>query len=158
MKYFTKELVSDYGQDISKRWEENSKKYFEYLSQIKDRLPVELSSLIPDTYFHDGELAIEIKDNYRGFQPFGCVELKVKHAHTGILYHLIYDKIRKFSYDFPTDEPLDDSDEDFYFGEWLYDEIELLDGNWVKHEILLSSGAQICIEFRKFSSSKEKGF
>lgn len=63
-------------------------------------------------------------------------------------YLLRYENVRKIEFNYPSQAPL------FYnpgwdIGDWGYDEVTAADKNFLRHDILFSSGATILLEFEK---------
>lgn len=131
-------------------------KYCAYISVILHLLPKRLAHLVSNISFHDGDFSIEIGDHHSKSAMVNRVTINTYYYKTSHNYRLQYSNIRKFAFNFPTEQPLDSLAYGFAFGYWLYDEIELLDDKWVRHEIMLDSGAQVLIEFKNFTYTKQK--
>jgi hypothetical protein len=67
---------------------------------------------------------------------------------------LKYGSVRKVVFDYPTDVPLFHH-EGGHIGDWGYDEVTAADENYLRHEVLFSSGTTILIEFTQFSFERQ---
>jgi len=72
-------------------------------------------------------------------------------------YHLRYSSVRRVCFDFPSDRPLFHS-EAGGLDDWGYDEITAADRQFLRHEVIFSSGAELLIEFTKLSCRNVKSF
>jgi hypothetical protein len=172
MKYFTKDLWLGWNGrgplDHTKAYElgnEAFTKYRDELTQLEPRLGPAAYEFFTTESLHDGRvLSFVVGDGIDhkvgGATPFDinarqtAVRIEMFGAHIDVHYTLRYEGIRRVVFDFPSDEPL------FHFeggnlGDWGYDEISAPDAEYLRHEVLFSSGTSIIIEFQKFSYSKE---
>jgi len=172
MKYFTKNLWrAGNGQgpiDHKRAIEIGNEAFNNYrrdLEQLRPRLDPQTYEFFTTESLHDGRvLSFIVGDGIDhkvdGVKPFDinaretAARIQVFGSDLDILYTLNYESVRKVVFDFPSDEPL------FYqeggsIGDWGYDEISAPDANYLRHEVLFSSGSSIVIEFKHFSYSKK---
>ena len=165
MKYFTRELwLEAQGQ---KKTEENKKAWdkawIDYrieLERIKPRLSKEQFLFFAEADLHDGELLyLNIVDGSRpaplseASRPWNSpinfpvrVELAVLDADEKYIWTINYSNIKRVFVDFPSSEPLFFSDGGG-FGDWGYHEITEAASDFLRHEVLFSSGAAFFVEF-----------
>ena len=82
------------------------------------------------------------------------VEIKLLGAQLDVLYTLNYKGVKRVIFDYPTDAPLFYREGD-HIGDWGYDEVTAVDENYLRHEVLFSTGTTILIEFKRFSYERE---
>jgi hypothetical protein len=172
MKYFTKDLWLAWNHqgplDPNKAIDIGNTAFSEYRQEI-EALKAKLGSRIYDFFLneslHDGRvLSFTVGDGIdhevNGPRAFDIndsktrVTMRVLGANLDVLYTLRYEGLRRVVFDFPSDQPL------FYnqgdnIGDWGYDEFSVPDGEYIKHEVLFSSGTSIALEFKEFSYEKE---
>jgi hypothetical protein len=166
MRFFTRELwegFQDGGtyEASSQMWEINLKNYYQQLESLKDRLGERLYRFLTTTSLHDGNLLslrmIDERNRYylehkkvKAIIDPVSIELEVSDLDGAKIYRLNYTRVNKVKFDFATDNPL------FFttgagLGDWGYDEITKVDDNYLRHEIIFSSGTVLLIEFKKLS-------
>jgi hypothetical protein len=138
-----------------KKLQRHNEQYKKYIKDILPKLPKKAKSLFKQWgIFHDGALLFFSCGDIKWRQNF--VEIKVERPSNGTkysgIYILKYKDIRRCIFDFPSNKPM--ISEENSFGTWHCDELTLLKDQWMRHEILLISGATILIEFKRFSYSK----
>ena len=152
----------------SKKWEKNFVAYYEQLEQIRPRLSVEAYEFfakITNPRLHgDTLLSFSVGDGINISPPDlftfekhhreTSVTMRVLCHHEDEIYILNYKQIGRTVFDFPTTEPLFHADE-YPIADWGYDELTVVDDEYLRHEILFSSGAIIAIDFKEFSYSTE---
>lgn len=164
MKYFTKQLWANLNlgdresaKKASKQWERNMKAYWDHVERVLTKLSMTTQRFIKNVHLHDGSLAsFEIHEPVKstGKKQSNFIEIGVWHPEKDYLYVLRYSHVRKCEVDYPSDTPLF-SYEGCTFGEWGYDEFSLGKANFIRHEILFSSGATILIECRSFTYKRK---
>jgi hypothetical protein len=172
MKYFTKDLWlawNNQGPIDPKKaigiGNEAFDNYRHELEMLRTRLGTKTYEFFSTESLHDGRvLSFIVGDGINhqvgGVKPFDinarqtAVRIQVFGSEMDVLYTLSYEGVRRVVFDFPSDEPL------FYhegdnIGDWGYDEVSAPDANYLRHEVLFSSGTSVIVEFKKFSYSKE---
>ena len=139
--------------------------YLNDLKQLKPRLGSDAYEFFSSESLHDGRvLSFVVGDgiNHKvgGAKPFDinvrqtAVRIQMFGPNIDVLYTLSYEGIRKVVFDFPSDDPLF-YDEGGNIGDCGYDEISAPNAEYLRHEVLFSSGTSVIIEFKKFSYLKE---
>jgi len=173
VKYFTKELWlswnTEHDEESAKRNNERSRKIFaDYEEQLKAVLPRigdEYRTFYLDESLHDGRLlsfttgdAIDFDlrstTEYDINATNSSVRIRVLHHSLNQVFILNYSSIRRVVFDYPSDAPLFHFAEGWHIGDWGYDELTIADENYLRHEVLFSSGTSIVIEFKDFSFEK----
>ena len=165
MKYFTPQLLSDSNSDdisLSRKaemqWNRNMKAYWKYVARILPKLPSQARRFFGKTSLHDATIElISLGDLGRFSKPrtsssTSFVEIKVTHPESGDLYTLRYSCLRDVKIEYHSDR----RHRYYFFEDWLYDEVLLTRDKWMRHEIMLSSGTIILLEFRRFSYKVER--
>jgi hypothetical protein len=171
MKYFKKELWLAFNsggdwENANDEWMENLREYTKQLRSLEDKLSKRNFTFFTKESLHDGKIIlINIKDtiaetikerkSYRNIYNPLSIEIQVINYCEDKVYFLNYSSIRKLRLDFPSESPL------FWtvgsgLEDWGYDELTMPDEEYFRHEILLSSGSELLIEFKKFSYRVEK--
>jgi hypothetical protein len=172
MKYKTRELwvrINSHSnteyRGASDQWDKNIQDYWMQLEQLKPRLNDQANGFFTTEDLHDGRLlAFTVGDdidfantNAKKFSINDhntAVRLTVLGENLDVLFTLHYSKVKRVVFDYPTDDPLF-HDEGNHIGDWGYDELTAAGGDYLRHEILFSSGTTIIIEFEQFSYEKE---
>ena len=168
MKYFTRELWAGFNTEdddefrrTNEAWGRNLAAYSRQLEELKPRLSKLTYRFFTSESLHDGRLlSFDISDNPgfdvdagkrldRNSRRTG-VSMKVLNYEQDVLFTLRYTKIRRALFDYPTAEPLFELEKDL-IGDWGYHELTAADDEYLKHEVLFSSGTMILIEFKHFS-------
>lgn len=171
MQYFKKELWLAFNSDKDDQnehdeWIKNIKEYKVQLENLEDRLSKRNFSFFTKESLHDGNIvAINIKDAIAErakqkkpwkniFNPV-TIEIQVINYEEDKLYFLKYNSVKKIKLDFPSENPL------FWsvgsgLEDWGYDELTMVDEEYLAHRILLSSGSEILLEFKRFTYKVEK--
>lgn len=168
MKYFTKELWAGFNTEddaefrrTDELWKRNHADYSWQLEELKPRLSKQTYRFFTTESLHDGRLlSFNVSDNLdfnidegkwfdRNSRKTG-VSMQVLNFEQDILFLLRYTKVRRVLFDYPTDDPLFEIEKDF-IGDWGYHELTAADENFLRHEVLFSSGTTILIEFKHFS-------
>ena len=139
--------------------------YRQEVERLRPKLGSRIYEFFATESLHDGRvLSFTVGDGIdhkvNGLHPFdinarkSSVRIQVLGANMNLHYTLNYEGIRRVVFDFPSDEPL------FYheggnIGDWGYDEFSMPDAEYIRHEVLFSSGTSIVLEFKKFSYLKE---
>jgi hypothetical protein len=166
MKYFKKELWAGVNNEATYKksyaqWERNLKKYVEQLEKLKSRLSKNASRFFAEESLHDATLIGFTVGDRVGRYPKDYSSFIKNRLRTTVLiealtysqdkiYTLKYTGIRKVSFDFPSSSPLF-HDRGGPIDDWGYDELTAAGKEYLRHEILFSSGATILIEFKHFS-------
>jgi hypothetical protein len=156
MKYYKKELLRRFNVELSpnernalnNKWKLNLDKYSKCLKKLKNVLSKNNYLFFEKVSLHDSNVDL-IK------LTTDTVVIELRNIDCDYKYTLKYSKIKSVKYDFPTEQPL------FWkigdgIGDWGYDEIELLDEDFLCHRILLQSGAILEISFKLFGYKKTK--
>jgi hypothetical protein len=172
MKYFTKEIwagINGRGeltrQQAFELSERNADEYIQQLEQLKGRLSEDTYYFFRRDSLHDGRLlSFSCGDGVDHIinesNPFDinskntAVQMRVIGAELNSLYTLKYGQIKRALFDYPSDSPLFYG-EGWQIGDWGYDELTAVNDQYLRHEILFSSGTIILIEFKMFSYVKE---
>ena len=173
MKYFTKQLWAagnnrrndEEHRRAYEQSEQNRRDYIRQLEQLRPRLSNEVYQFFTVESLHDGRLLCftagdSIGHDIRGPEKFDInahepsVEMKVLGSNLDEQYTLRYQKVRRVSFDYPSDEPLFHH-EGGHIGDWGYDELTACDDDYLRHEVLFASGTTILIEFKDFSYERE---
>jgi hypothetical protein len=171
LQYFKKELWLAFNSDKDDQnehdeWIRNIKEYKVQLENLENRLSKRNFNFFTKESLHDGNIvAINIKDAIAErakqkkpwkniFNPV-TIEIQVINYEEDKLYFLKYNSVRKIKLDFPSESPL------FWsvgsgLEDWGYDELTMVNEEYLAHRILLSSGSEILIEFKKFTYKVEK--
>ena len=160
MKFFTKELWGNISDDsVYKKWQDNIVAYGNYIDTIKPYLSKKAVSFFTKVSLHDSILlSFSAGDSLSKFMNVttNFIEIRARKYETGYDYKLRYTKVSKCSFDFPSDKPMNYWPDIFSFGEWMYDELSMIRNDFFRHKILLSTGAELSIEFRHFTYSRHK--
>jgi hypothetical protein len=160
MKYFTKQLWGNCRESAIKQWYTNLRTYLKYIDRVSTQLGPTIYHFINKVPLHDGHIdsfsciAKIVERKNGGYNRYKYVEICVIHPFKPYIYVLKYSKVRICVFDFPSRTPM--SSPDAHFGSWGYDEFTLLSNGWIRHEILLDSGATILIECKRFSYTRKK--
>lgn len=172
MKYFTKEIwegLNGRGELTAQQAYElsisNAEEYVRQLEQLQDRLGEDHYRFFKEESLHDGRLvsfscgdgvgqSIVEPSSFDINAMNTAVRMKVIGPELNCFHILKYSQLIRVFFDYPTSSPL------FYgeggpIGDWGYDELTAVNDNYLRHEILFSSGAIILIEFKTFSYVKE---
>jgi hypothetical protein len=171
MRYFKKELWAGINNEstykkASAHWDRNLKRYVEQLEKLKPRLSKNALRFFTKESIHDATLiAFTVGDRIDGYpknydsyikkQLRTSVRIETLSYDQDYVYTLRYTGIRKVVFDFPSSSPL------FYgmrdaIDDWGYDELTSGGKDYLRHEVLFSSGATILIEFKYFSYKRMK--
>lgn len=171
MKYFKKELWLAFNSDgdyqnAHEEWMKNLNEYAKQLESLENKLSKKNFNFFTNESLHDGKiisiniidaLAERIKQRkpYKNIHNPLTIEIQVINYEENKVYFLKYASIRKMKFDFPSESPL------FWnvgsgLEDWGYDELTMIDEEYFKHEILLSSGSGMLIEFKKFTYKVKK--
>lgn len=173
MKYFTKELWLGYNsrndaerQRAFVKGEDNAQEYKRQLEDLRPRLTREAYDFFTTESLHDGRLLAFTAGDAIDYGIQGhadrfdinihnpAVEIELLGANLDVQYTLKYGSVRKVVFDHPTDVPLFHH-EGGHIGDWGYDEVTAADENYLRHEVLFSSGTTILIEFTQFSFERQ---
>jgi hypothetical protein len=160
MKYFTKKLWGNWRESAIKQWRTNLRIYLKYIDRMSPQLGHLICHFIHKIPLHDGHIdsfsciAKIVERKNGGYNRYKYVEIRVIHPFKSYIYVLKYSKVRTCVFDFPSKTPM--SLPETNYGSWGYDEFTLLSDHWIRHEILLDSGATILIEFKRFSYKRQK--
>jgi hypothetical protein len=168
MKFFTRELWAGFNteDDAAFRrndasWNRNLAAYRRHLEKLKPRLSKQIYRFVTKESLHDGRLiSFNVSDNLdfdideekrfdRNSRKTG-VSMKVLNYEQDALFLMRYTKVKRVLFDYPTDNPLFEQEKDF-IGDWGYDEFSEVDGDYLRHEVLFSSGTTILIKFKHFT-------
>jgi len=171
MKYFKRELWAGVNnratsKKASAQWDRNLKRYVEQLETLTLRLSKNAARFFTKESLHDATLISFAVGDHVGCYPKDYNSFIKNKLRTSVriealgysqdkIYILRYTGIRKVLFDFPSSGPL------FYeqgapIDDWGYDELTAAGKDFLRHEILFSSGATILIEFKHFSYRREK--
>jgi hypothetical protein len=143
MKYF----VSDDHWDINGYWEQ--------LKTLETRMSKRSFKFFSKHSFHDAKVEsfsiINTRDNRTTKYPTRIEAILCEG--NGITYKVIWDKVISFQFKFQAEESIN------WIGldDWIYDEITSFNNESLNHEILLSSGAIIIINFRRIDYQRIQG-
>jgi hypothetical protein len=172
MKYFTKEMWLGWNSSDDEEWqradEQNKRNWLEYQQQfekLQSRLGPEAYHFFKNEERHDGRLIAftvgdAINHDVHGALKFDInkhdttVEIKLIGPELDVLYTLHYKGVKRVIFDYPTDTPLFYEEGD-HISDWGYDEVTAVDENYLRHEVLFSTGTTILIEFKHFSYERE---
>jgi hypothetical protein len=170
MKYFPPKLWLDFNSRTEKAryaadrtWKRNFRKYKKSLKGVLPGLNPKAKRFFQDALLlHDGTLnRMEVGDQIESVvaprqrndwdRRNTRVRLFVLPRTGDFVYELEYKLVSNVQLNFPGKISLFPAGMYPNFGDWGYDELSLVSKGVFRHEILFSSGASICIEFRKFS-------
>jgi len=171
MKYFKKELWLGFNsagayQNVDDEWMKNLNEYTIQLKNLENKLSKRNFNFFTKESLHDGQIiSINIKDimaerikqrkpHKNIYNPL-TIEIEVINYEEDKIYFLKYASIRKMKIDSPSETPLFWRDGSG-LEDWGYDELTMPDEEYFRHEILLSSGSELLIEFKRFSYKVEK--
>ena len=159
MRYFKQELwlganAPAKARASQDRWMLNLESYRVQLKALQPRLTPGIYRFFTQTSLHDGRLvSLSVGDqvhgrsgNSRWSEPFAVID--AVDAYQKRHHILNYRGIRRLAFDYPSNEPL------FHMtcgpiGDWGYDELTAAEDNFLRHEILFSSGTTLLIEFQE---------
>ena len=128
--------------------------------KIKPQLSKKAQQFFTKVSLHDGTLIsfsvgdVLNKRSHLRYPKNNFAEIKVLKFDGKHVYILRYSKIRACKMDYPGDPVLFLND-NLTFNDWGYDELCLLEDQWLRHDILFASGATISIEFMHFNYSRD---
>ena len=172
MRYFTKQLWIDAqrpGKDTDEQWTKAFKSYQAQLKKLRGRVDADAFEFFTSANVHDGELMwFHVVDGSRP-APLGrasrrwrssdahpiSVEVAVLDAPDTTVWTLKYQGVRRILLDFPSEEPLFHF-EGRGFSDWGYHELTSAGKEFLRHEVLFSSGASILIEFKQATVKARK--
>jgi len=165
MQYFTKELwLEAQNPDLrdanGKAWAAAAESYSKQLESLRDRVDQAAFSFFQEADIHDGHLvSIQIFDGKQvtwnnelpsfNFNPVS-VTLIIQNHHRTLQWSLRYTGVRRTLVDFPSGQPTFYSEGEG-FNDIGYDELTEANHEFLRHEILFSSGACILLEFQSIS-------
>ena len=172
MKYFTKAMWRGWQQHgpIADKahldWNRALEAYRVNLEGIRTRISEYAYNFFAEADIHDAELMdLRIVDGSRPAplgqpgRPWNCVipnpvrvELTLLDAYDQCVWRLEYSSTRLVLVDFPSDDPLFCRG-DGGFEDLGYHELTLAEGDFLRHEILFSSGAILAFEFKDVAIS-----
>lgn len=172
MKYFTKDLwlgantqnESRY-REASEQWNASFRDYQAQLKTLEYRLDEAAYRFFIEENLHDGRvLSFTVGDaihhDTRGSVLFDInlhnptVEIRALGSQLDVRYILMYSKLRRVQFDYPSENPLFFREGE-HIGDWGYDELTAADNDYLRHEVLFASGSTILIEFKDFSYERE---
>jgi len=150
MKFFTRDLFAAFASDEARiaeqadeAWESAIERYRKHLARIKKQLSHELQKLAGDVCLHDAR--------YLGFSkiagPFsgaGVAIIMLKRQDDFVV--LFYLLVNEPTFSTAQPGPAFDVKEVV----WLYDEVDALPNGVFSHEILLSDGTTLALQFLLF--------
>jgi hypothetical protein len=138
--------------------------YRTQLAGLKPRLSKRAWAFFENVSLHDGTLLAfhagdDIDKRFHTFRTMLVnkrrltVRLDVLNQEETRLYHLTYTRVRRVIFDYPTDDPWCIRYEDpaaSPVDDWMFDALTAADDEFLRHEVMFSSGATVAIEFRRF--------
>jgi hypothetical protein len=173
MRYFTREQNDAFNDSVDRdaaAWASLNeeirrcdREYREQLERLESRISHTAWKFFDKVILHDGTLlAMHVGDDVDKHFPKLrtkivnkrrlSVRLEVLNYEETRLYTLNYSRVRRVVFDYPSADPWYTSGAGCSpIDDWFADELTAVDEQFLRHEVLFSSGATIGIEFRKFS-------
>jgi hypothetical protein len=154
MKFLSPELFvrindaeGDEAESLYEQWEANGQAARAYYAEIKDRIPPKLTDFIGTLCLHDADwMGLNVAPSHNGQLDVAAINVRQQDN----IITLVYDLYEQPQWTGPSPESRIWSDEQVI---WLYDEIGLLDDTRFTHEILLSNGKVVRLDFFQFNFS-----
>ena len=144
---------------------QGSRLYEAQLLKLKPRLKKSAWKFFERVSLHDATvLAMHVGDDiHKRFQGYRkkvvnkrrvLAQIEALNYAEDRLYTLRYSRIRRLTFDYPSSEPwhvMSADAADNPIDEWMADELTAADADFLRHEVLFSSGTTILIEFQEVS-------
>jgi hypothetical protein len=161
MKYFTDELWSkinrtERGDKIQAdiEWKRNLDAYYQVFESIKGRIPKKFLQVYDSNDdFHDFDFV-----TFKVFQPkrwaVDPIKVQIIIASGEAAWIITYKHVSKITFDFTSQQ--DEYAKKWGIDTWGYDEFLPVNEDYISHEILFASGANILVHFKNRHISIEK--